>query len=290
VEQVESLASLCSRVRELCNEAQPFVLIAGGTDWIAERALQLPEEGAYPTLLQISTLAELSGIGLFAEKILRIGAATSLLEISAHPLLREHAPLLVRMAEEVSKTPTRARSTFGGQLAVASPTSESVAALAAYDAVVVVRNVDDERRIPFPELQTGFKQGNRAADEVIVAVELVLPGGDAHWEWRTTESLDGEPGPALAFAAIAEVEAGQAVRCGLGMASVGPTTALLPRTRQLILSTPLAKISRLALDKAVEADITSSGDLHAIDQDRVDLAKAVVREWLQRCATNQVGP
>ncbi len=83
----------------------------------------------------------------------------------------------------------------------------------------------------------------------------------------------------MALAAVAVVEGGQAVRCGFGMASVAPVTALLPRTRELFLSSALDSIDDAAVEKAVEADVTPIDDVRSTRDYRLHVAKAVVRDF-----------
>src|SRR4029079_19108701 len=106
---------------------------------------------------------------------LRVGAATTYLEMRRSAVIRDRAPLLDRMAKDVGAVQIQARGTLGGNLATASPAADGVAALAAYDADILVRSPRGERRIPMSDLQTGYKTGARAADEVIVAIEISLP-------------------------------------------------------------------------------------------------------------------
>src|SRR5262249_10702825 len=161
---------------------------------------------------------------------LRIGAATTYLEMRRSAVVNEHAPLLERMGRDVGAIQIQARGTLGGNLATASPAADGVAALAAYDAVIVVRSVRGERRITMGELQTGYKRSTRAADEVIVAVEIALPKAGSPWCWRKVGARRAQAISKVALAGVAEVAGGRATRFGLGMASVAPVTALMSST------------------------------------------------------------
>ncbi len=125
-------------------------------------------------MVDIGRMRELRGLALEGET-LRIGAATTYLEIERSELVQARAPMLVRMAKDVGAVQIQARGTLGGNLATASPAADGVAALAAYDATVVVQSARGERRIAMADLQTGYKKSTRAADEIIVAVEIALP-------------------------------------------------------------------------------------------------------------------
>jgi CO/xanthine dehydrogenase FAD-binding subunit len=211
--------------------------------------------------------------------VLRIGAATTYLEMRRSEAVLARAPMIERMARDVGAIQIQARGTFGGNLATASPAADGVAALAAYDAVVVVRSVRGERQIPFAELQTGYKASTRAADEIIVAVELPLPKAGSPWTWTKVGTRRAQSISKAALAAVAEVEGGQITRIGLGMASVAPVTSILAKTRQLALSKPLASITDDDVDEAVESDVSPIDDVRSNARYRLHVAKAIVRNF-----------
>ncbi len=278
-ERAGDLASLCARVGELADSEQPFVLLAGGTDWMVEQELRKPfAAGAEPRVIDVSRLDKLREIRLEGN-VLSIGAGVTYWEMRKSPEVRAHAPLLERMARDVGAIQIQARGTLGGNLATGSPAADGVAAVAAYDAILVVQSRRGVRRIPMSELQTGYKASTREGDEIFVAVEILLPGPDARWYWRKVGTRRAQAISKVALGGVARVEAGQVVRCGLGMASVAPVTALLPRTRELFLSTKLEKIGPVQLDKAVDSDISPIDDVRSTGEYRLHVAKSVVRDF-----------
>jgi CO/xanthine dehydrogenase FAD-binding subunit len=233
-----------------------------------------------PLVVDISCLGDLRGIS-FHRGLVRIGAATTYLEMRRHPDILARAPMLERMASELGAIQIQARGTLGGNLATASPAADGVAALAAYDATIVVRSVRGDRRIPFSDLQTGYKQGTRAPDEIIVAVEMALPGEGTPWLWRKVGTRRAQAISKMALAGIAVRSNERVVRFGLGMASVAPVTAILPKTRSLVLSKPLPDISGSELDAAVLSDISPIDDVRSTGDYRRHVAKAIVRGFLR---------
>ena len=172
-------------------------------------------------------------------------------------------PLLERMGRDVGAVQIQARGTLGGNLATASPAADGVAALAAYDATIVLHSVRGERKIALADLQTGYKKSLREGDEVITAVEIALPEKGAPWFWRKVGARRAQAISKVAVAGVAVVEQGFAVRFGLGMASVGPVTAQLWNTRALVQSKPLRELGPEELDAAVASDITPIDDVRS---------------------------
>jgi len=282
MQRVGSLASLCELVAERVARGEQTVLYAGGTDWMVEQEMRAPfAEGApRPLVVDVCRMSELRGIALEGDR-LRVGAATTYLEMERSAVVCERAPLLARMGRDVGAVQIQARGTLGGNLATASPAADGVAALAAYDAEIVVQSVRGERRIAMRDLQTGYKQSTRTADEVIVAVEIALPPVGSPWIWRKVGTRRAQAISKVALAGVAEIEDGRATRFGLGMASVAAVTALLPTTRALSLSKPLGEITGEELDRAVDADVSPIDDVRSTREYRSHCARAVVRGFLR---------
>jgi xanthine dehydrogenase small subunit len=287
MERVASLDQLCGLVLERNAAGDKLVLLAGGTDWMVEQEMRQPFADAAdrPLLVDISRLPELRGIEIVSADgggdILRIGSATTFWEMRQSPLVAERAPMIARMAADVGAIQIQARGTFGGNLATASPAADGVAALAAYDASLVVQSARGRRTIPFADLQTGYKQTTRAPDEVFVAIEIALPPVGSRWAWRKVGTRKAQAISKVALAGVAVIEAGRLVRCGLGMASVAPVTARMSVTRALCVSRPLADLTPVDLDRAVDEDIAPIDDIRSTREYRRHVARAVTREWLR---------
>jgi CO/xanthine dehydrogenase FAD-binding subunit len=190
--------------------------------------------------------------------------------------------MLVRMAKDVGAVQIQARGTLGGNLATASPAADGVAALAAYDATIVVKSARGERRIAMADLQTGYKKSTRAADEIIVAVELALPPAGSPWYWRKVGARRAQAISKVALAGIAVVENGTATRFGVGMVSVGPVTALMATTRALVLGKAIEAITTEEIDHAVDPDVTPIDDVRSTGEYRAHVARVLTRDLLRQ--------
>ncbi|WP_437721482.1 FAD binding domain-containing protein [Sorangium sp. So ce861] len=292
--RVSGLGDLCELVAEQAARGAAVALLAGGTDWVVEQELRPPlgapapggaGPAAPPLVVDVSRLSDLRGVSIYGDThgdTLRVGAATTYLEMRRSDAIVERAPLLARMSRDVGAVQIQARGTLGGNLATASPAADGVAALAAYDATVVVQSVRGERRIPMSALQTGYKRTSRAPDEVIVAVEIALPERGSPWYWRKVGARRAQAISKVALAGVAEVRSGRLARLGLGMASVAPTTALLPTVRALCLSRPLGELTAAEVDAAVAQDIAPIDDVRSTRAYREHCARGVVRDLLRQ--------
>jgi len=284
---VDSLGELCALVAERQSTPGGVALLAGGTDMLVELGHGGLRSDPLPLVIDVSRLEPLRGIDWDGER-LRIGAAATYLELERHPAVREHAPLIERMSYDIGGPTIQARGTLGGNIATASPAADGVAAIAAYDAVVAVQSVRGARRIPFAELQTGYKQTTRADDEVIVAVELTPPPAGSPWCWRKVGTRLAQAISKVAFAAVAEQEDGRVTRFGCAMASVAPVTALMPATRALVNGARLDDLTAEQIDAAVMLDVTPIDDVRSTADYRSHCAKAVVRSFLRELGARSV--
>jgi CO/xanthine dehydrogenase FAD-binding subunit len=276
-----SLDALCAVVAERHAQGLATILYAGGTDWMVEQEMRAPLHDEPPLVVDIGRMGELRGISLAGDR-LRIGAGTTYLELERSEIVQARAPMLVRMAKDVGAVQIQARGTLGGNLATASPAADGVAALAAYDATIVVKSARGERRIAMADLQTGYKKSTRAADEIIVAVELALPPAGSPWYWRKVGARRAQAISKVALAGIAVVENGTATRFGVGMVSVGPVTALMATTRALVLGKAIEAITTEEIDHAVDQDVTPIDDVRSTGEYRAHVARVLTRDLLRQ--------
>src|SRR5678816_4332715 len=86
--------------------------------------------------------------------------------------IRDRVPMLVEASRLVGGVQIQNRGTLGGNIANGSPAADGVPVLSATDAVVVMRSLDGERRIPLNSFYTGYRSTVMKPDELIVAIEI----------------------------------------------------------------------------------------------------------------------
>ena len=273
----DALALLAQRAAR----SEKTVLLAGGTDWFVERHVAPPETaGTLPLVVDVSRLDALRGIALDGET-LRVGGATTYLEIRKDARVAARCPLLAAMARDVGALQIQARGTLGGNLASGSPAADGACALAALDATLVLTSVRGARRVPLSSFYTGYRKSVLAADELIEAIEIALPPEGSPFAWRKVGTRQAQAISKVAFAALAVVAEGRATRLGLGMASVAPTVALLPATRALGLSRPLAEIGDADVEKTVLADVSPIDDVRSTAAYRRHVAVRLAQRFFE---------
>src|SRR4030088_1710399 len=160
--------SLSAIVSLLAKEPGVWVPIAGGTD-----VMVLYAAGKLPArkLVSIWNLPELRGIEISPEEI-RIGAGCTYTELREHDVIAREFPLLASAARWTGGIANQNRGTLGGNIVNASPAADSLPALLAYEAELIVVSVRGERRIPYLGFHTGYKKINLRPDELIRTICL----------------------------------------------------------------------------------------------------------------------
>jgi CO/xanthine dehydrogenase FAD-binding subunit len=278
----EALAILAGRA----GKGEKTVLLAGGTDWFVERHVAPPEEaGPLPLVLDVSRLDALRGVALVEDPLrgdtLRVGGATTYLELRKDPRVLARCPLLSAMARDVGALQIQARGTLGGNLASGSPAADGVCALAALDATLLLASTRGRRRVALSAFYTGYRRSVLLAEELIEAVEVPLPSAGSPFVWRKVGTRQAQAISKVAFAGLAVVEKGRCLRLGLAMASVAPTVALLLKTRTLGLSGPLAEITDAAVEKAVLADVSPIDDVRSTAAYRRHVAVRLAQRFFE---------
>ncbi|HET9440352.1 MAG TPA: FAD binding domain-containing protein [Longimicrobiales bacterium] len=203
---------------------QECVPIAGCTDVFVELQFGLRQSQVY---LDLSLLDELRGIRLRRE-ILDIGAATTYADIERSRDVLQRLPILAAAAREIGGVQIQNRGTLGGNIGNGSPAGDTLPVLAVADAIVVLRSAKEERKIPFNEFYTGYRQSVRRPDELIVAVEIPPVEGRQWFRKVGTRAAQ-----AISKIVAAGIRAEQS-RFALG--SVAPTVKRLPATEAALTS------------------------------------------------------
>jgi xanthine dehydrogenase small subunit len=209
-------------------------------------------------------LDELRGIAAMGGG-LRLGALATWSEVRESALVRERLPILSAAAAEIGGVQIQNRGTVGGNIANGSPAGDSLPVLAVADAVVVLRSVDGERRVPFTAFYTGYRATAARPDELIVAVEI--PRVDGRQWFRKVGTRAAQAISKVVMAGIR----GDAPRIAVG--SVAATVVRLPRTEAAL---------RDGIDagqRALMDEIQPIDDVRSTAEYRKRVAANLLRQW-----------
>jgi carbon-monoxide dehydrogenase medium subunit len=226
-------------------------VLAGGTDLL----IRLRDGSLRPAVVvDVKRIPELApGIGLDGGTV-RIGAATTMAELAASPLVRRHFPALAEAAAVVGSVQIRNRATLGGNLANASPAADTAPALLVHGATVLAAGPAGTRRIALDAFFVRSGVTTLAPGELLAAIELPVPGSpvaSAH-ERRTRRR-----GHDLAAVTLCcGVDAAGVTRVAYG--SVGPRPLLRVDATGVLADPATAEAERAAAFAAIFADARPS--------------------------------
>jgi len=186
--------------------------------------------------------------------VLSIGALATYTQIIKSRHVRAHLPMLVEAARQIGGVQIQNRGTIGGNIANASPAGDSLPVLAAVDAIVVLRSVGGERRVPFGEFYTGYRASVCGPEELVVAVDIP-PVEGAQW-FRKVGTRAAQAISKVVMAAVR----GKRPRIAFG--SLGPTVLRVPRTEEALAGGASADEAVVVLEKEISPidDVRSTAD------------------------------
>jgi carbon-monoxide dehydrogenase medium subunit len=145
-------------------------ILAGGTDLVA----WLRDDAVAPdVLVDIKDVPGLRDITV-GDDALSIGSLVTFTELIESDLVREHAPLLVEMAETVASTGIRNRATMVGNICSAVPSCDAGPVLLAYEATVHLAGPAGERSVDINDWFVGIRDTALTDDEVVTRVGIKL--------------------------------------------------------------------------------------------------------------------
>jgi CO/xanthine dehydrogenase FAD-binding subunit len=219
-------ASVREALRMLDGE-RTLTPMAGCTDLYVALNFGTLKETDFLNLWQLDDLRRIEVRGV----VLSIGALCTYTDIINSRAVRSRVPMLVAASREVGGPQIQNRGTIGGNVANASPAGDTLPILAATDAMVLLKSVRGDRRVPFGEFYTGYRRSVRQPDELIAAVEIPAVKGRQWFRKVGTRAAQ-----AISKVVMAGVDPGRGQAPRIAIGSVAPTVVRLPSTEASLAS------------------------------------------------------
>jgi len=274
--------SLQAVVSVLADEPGKWLPIAGGTDVMVQYAAgKLPAR----KLISIWNLPELRAIEILPEEI-RIGAGCSYTELREHNVIAREFPLLGSAARSTGGIANQNRGTLGGNIVNASPAADSLPALMAYEAELILVSRRGERRVPYLDFHTDYKKMKLAPDELIRAICLGRRFSNYLHYARKVGARDAQAISKVCVAALGRLKGGVAgtviddVRIALG--SVAPVPLRLTEVERIAKGKPVEPELVQLARKMTSAAIQPIDDIRSTARYRSAVAGNLVAEFLEQ--------
>ena len=201
------------------------------------------------------------------------------------------AKCLTKAASLVGAPQIRNRGTVGGNIVSASPAADSVPALMALDAKVVLKSLKGERTVALTEFMKGPGRCDLAPGELMVEIILPKLSGNSVFEKVGKRS-------ALAIAVCnqavyVETVNGKVTAVKIAMGSVAPTAVRAPHAEELLIGTDFSALEnaefKAALKEALLQDICPIDDIRATKEYRERVACRMLLHNLQELWKGEMG-
>jgi carbon-monoxide dehydrogenase medium subunit len=245
-------------------------LLAGGQSLIPSLNLRLSR----PTvLIDINAIPDLQGIRETADNIL-VGALTTHVMLENSPIIARHVPLVAAAMPYIAHPAIRNRGTLGGSLAFADPAAELPACSLALDAVFILKNRNQERRVKARDFFRGLFETDLRPDEILAAIEFPKARASHSFSFAELARRHGDYAmTGLAATARQELNGQTFVTLAYFGVADRPVTAVSA-------AACLARDGVKGLDAACASlgnDLEPNGDLSAAPQTKLHLAAVLLR-------------
>ena len=260
--------------------AEDAVIIAGGQSLVPLLNLRLVHPDLVVDIRRVPGLEEIVVPPARSASVVSIGARVTARALLEHPVSAE-IPMLARALSDLAHPQIRSRTTIGGTIAHADPAAELPTVLVAMGGSVVLAGPDGERSVDAADFFVGPYMTARGEDELVVRIDLPMPGGPSSWREVARRAGDfALVGTACAVTFADGDPAAEVTTARIGLCGVGGTPHRYTAAEEVLVGRPLDDLS---MDGAVAtlADLPGAlDDQHASARHRRALAAAVVRDAL----------
>ena len=248
-------------------------ILSGGTDLIVriKDGFETPD-----AVIDIKGLDDLK-ILKFEDNKLIIGSLVTFNEIIDDETVKEKFPLLWESAKVVASMGIRNRATMVGNICSAVPSLDSGPALLLYEATVVVKGKDGERRIPIEEWFLGPRKTALKEGEIVEYIEVPLPDKKHGGCYIKLGRYNGED--------LAQVGVGVLALSGneyrVAFCAVGPKPNRARKIEELLKGKEITDSVIEDAKKLVEEEISPITDIRATKEYRMHMAKVMLDRALK---------
>lgn len=279
-EQVVMFPANSDELAEQCQNHPDAVLLGGSTDvglWFTKQLRTLPK------VIHVAWAEDLRAVSRNAAG-LRIGAAVSLAN-AAIELNRDY-PELTELWQRFASPAVRHVATLAGNIANGSPIGDSMPALMALGARVVLRAGDQRRAVALEDFYLGYQRNELRPGEFIETIEVpTRPNGLFVRSYKISKRYDDDISAVSLGIGLELNDQGCITSARIALGGMAATTKRAPTTEAAILGKSLDPAT-MTLAKAA-----LSKEFHPISDHRAGASyrMQVAGNLLQRAALEHIG-
>jgi xanthine dehydrogenase small subunit len=248
-------------------------LLAGNTDvglWVNKQLRDLGD------IIYTGEVAELKSIEQSAKSI-RIGAAVTLED--AYAALARHYPELTEMWERFASPPIRNAGTLGGNVANGSPIGDSMPALIALGATVVLRSTQGSRTLAMEDLYLAYQKTAMAPNEVLESIEVPMPAANLRFRtYKISKRYDSDISAVCAAFAL-RLDGDSIAECRIAFGGMAPTPKRATLAEAALVGHLWTETAARAAGEVLAKDFAPLTDLRASADYRLKVARNLMQRF-----------
>jgi CO/xanthine dehydrogenase FAD-binding subunit len=258
-----------------------LVPMAGCTDLMVGPAAggETTLKGRASGVLDVHRIPELSGIRSDARG-LDIGAAVTFSELRGSSEVARVCPILAQAAAVVGGWQIQNRATIGGNVANASPAGDSLPALLALDARVVVTGPGGSREVPYDRFHVAYRRTALLPGELIVRILIPPQPSGTVQRFRKVGTREAQAISKVVVALSARLEAGTIAELRLAAGSVAPMPIRLRDAERVATGAPVGDATASRVARAAAAEVQPIDDVRSTAAYRGFALERVVRRMV----------
>jgi carbon-monoxide dehydrogenase medium subunit len=259
----------------LAEHGSDVSILAGGQSLLPLLNLRL----ARPEMvIDINRVTGLDGIELTADA-LRISALTRLRSVERHSALTAAAPAVAFASSCVAHPQIRTRTTIGGNISHADPSSELPGVLAAYDGRVELTSIRGSRWVPWSDYFLTVFTTSREPDEMFTRVEFPL-AADTHYVFREISRRPGDY-PLSGVCVGLQIEDGVVAQARVSVIAVADRPVRLRRVEAALKGLhPGDREVATAMASLAAEEVPTADDAHGSARFRKGLVRSLITDVL----------
>ena len=213
----------------------------------------------------------------------RVGAMTRIRLLERDPQIRAVAPALADAFQNIAHPQIRSRTTIGGNISHADPSSELPGVLAAYDGRVQLTSAAGSRWVSWADFFVTVFTTTRESNELLTAVEFPT---DQNFNYEF-EEIARRPGdyPLAGVCAGISLEGGRVRAARLSAIAIADRPIRMTAAESALVGVDFSDpTARLAASQAAAAEINPMDDEHGSAAFRRGLVSTLVNRTLDRLA------
>ncbi|MGC8469430.1 MAG: xanthine dehydrogenase small subunit [Acetobacteraceae bacterium] len=241
----------------LCEEFPEAILLAGGTDvgLAVTKALRDPA--------CVIALGAVGGLDAIVESAHAITIGATATYSDAAPVIARHYPDFGELIRRIGSVQVRNVATLGGNIANASPIGDTMPALLALDARLLLRRGSTVRELPLAGFYRGYRKTVLEPGEFLERIVLPKPvPGQMFRAYKLSKRFDQDISAVCAAFALT-LEAGRVSGFRAGFGGLAATPARAPAIEAAVLGRRWDEATLAAAQEAFDASFTPLSDMRA---------------------------